>query len=225
MERRRWIPIVLAAAAFAVAAGALLPALPSNQMDSTSPIPYFIYDGRGIPGFDAADRQLAVWALNAWSRESGGKLKFREVKDESSALLRLRWVSAREGLFGEMQRIRIGDKEGAVVFVMPEVANLGQPLAGRAQTDNLLRDTIVYLTCVHELGHAVGLPHTRDFQDIMYSFGYGGDIVAYFMRYRDKLKSRDDIAKFSGLSPADATVLRTLYSPRIFNLGGKRPEE
>ncbi len=210
MNRRRWFPIVVAATAFAAAGGALR-ALPSNQMDSTYPIPYFIYDGRGTPGFEAADRQLAAWALNAWSRESGGKLKFREAKDESSALVRLRWVSAREGLFGETQRIRIGDQEGAVVFVMPEVANLGQPLASRAQADSLLRDTIVYLTCVHELGHAVGLPHTRDFQDIMYSFAYGGDIVAYFMRYRDKLKSREDIAKFSGLSLADATVLRTLY--------------
>ena len=216
MNRRRWLPILLAAA-FAV---------PINQMDSTLAIPYFIYDGRGTPGFDAADRQLAVWALNAWARESAGKLKFVEAKDESSALVRMRWVSAHEGLFGETQRIRVGDKEGAVVFVMPEVANLGQPLAGRAQTDHLLRDTIVYLTCVHELGHAVGLPHTRDFQDIMYSFGYGGDIVAYFMRYRDKLKSREDIAKFSGLSAADATVLRALYNRRIFDLGrGKRPGE
>jgi len=213
MKRRPWLLILMAAAALAAVGGALR-ALPANQMDSTSPIPYFIYDGRGTPGFDAADRQLAVWALNAWSRESGGKLKFTESKDEASALLRLRWVSARDGLFGETQRIRIGDKEGAVVFVMPEVANLGQPLAGRAQSDNLLRDTIVYLTCVHELGHAVGLPHTRDFQDIMYSFGYGGDIVAYFMRYREKLKSREDIAKFSGLSTADATVLRTIYNPR-----------
>ena len=112
-------------------------------------------------------------------------------------------------------------KRSASESVIRKAPNLGQPLAGRAQTDNLLRDTIVYLTCVHELGHAVGLAHTRDFQDIMYSFGYGGDIVAYFMRYRDKLKSREDIAKFSGLSPADATELRALYNKPINMLGSK----
>ena len=94
---------------------------------------------------------------------------------------------------------------------MPQVSVQGEPLASRAAQDGLLRDTIVYLTCVHELGHAVGLSHTRKFEDIMYYFGYGGDILDYFMRYRNKLQSRADIVKHSGLSTADVEVLRDLY--------------
>jgi hypothetical protein len=42
----------------------------------------------------------------------------------------------------------------------------------------------------------------------MYYFGYGGDLVGYFLRYRDKLRSRSDIAKFSGLSPNDIAELK-----------------
>ena len=95
--------------------------------------------------------------------------------------------------------------------MIPQASAQGEPLASRAAQDALLRDTIVYLTCVHELGHAVGLQHTRKFEDIMYYFGFGGDIVDYFMRYRNKLQSRADIAKYSGLSASDVQVLRSLY--------------
>jgi matrixin len=182
-----------------------------DVLDASAPIPFFIQDGTGVPGYVAQDRELARWALEAWSRESGGKLKFTEAQGPESALVRLRWVSAREGLFGETQHVQVGGKEGALVFVMPEVGQLGEPLSARALHDPLLRDTIVYLTCVHELGHAVGLPHTRKFEDIMYSFAYGGDIVQYFMRYREKLQSRGDIRRLSGVSPSDTAVLRQLY--------------
>jgi hypothetical protein len=98
------------------------------------------------------------------------------------------------------------------VNVMPDVSLQGEPLAGLATADVLLRDTIVYLTCVHELGHAVGLQHTRNFDDIMFYFGYGGDVVQYFMRYRTKLNSRDDIRKYSGLSDGDRRALHDLYA-------------
>jgi hypothetical protein len=174
-------------------------------------IPFFIEDGAGVPGYRQSDKDLAKLALAAWNRESGGKLKFVEAKSKDDALLRVRWISSQQGLFGETQRMIVHGQIGAVVNVMPEVAQLGEPLSTRALGDALLRDTIVYLTCVHELGHAVGLNHTRNFEDIMYSFAYGGDFVAYFMRYRNRLRERDDIRKYSGLSGADIDVLRVLY--------------
>ena len=183
---------------------------PGVMFDTSESIPYFIQDGAGVPGYLPSDRELAVWALAAWSRESLGKLKFSEAVNEKSALIRLKWISPNEGLFGETQHVVVGNKLGALVYVMPQVAQLGT-VAERAQTDSLMRDTIVYLTCVHELGHAVGLPHTRNFEDIMYSFAFGGDIVAYFMRYRGRLKTRNDITGFSGLSAGDETALRSLY--------------
>ena len=64
---------------------------------------------------------------------------------------------------------------------------------------------------MHELGNALGLRHTRDYADIMYFFGYGGDIPNYFGRYRTQLTARTDIAKVSGLSAGDVTRLKELY--------------
>jgi hypothetical protein len=177
----------------------------------SSPISYFIEDGKNVPGFDSGDRELAEMALAAWSRESGGHLKFVPATQESSALVRIRWISAADGLYGETQRTTVNGKPGAIVNVSPSVANLGEPIATMASKDRLLRDTIVYLTCVHETGHALGLQHTRNFQDIMYAFGYGGDIVEYFSRYRRNIKSRADIVRFSGVSPGDVMVLKSLY--------------
>jgi predicted Zn-dependent protease len=94
--------------------------------------------------------------------------------------------------------------KGAEVYVLPAPDQPGEK-------DALLRDAIVYLTCLHETGHALGLPHTDRFADIMYSFQYGGDITEYFGRYRRQLSSRTDIRKHSGMSPEDRKQLLELY--------------
>tara|TARA_Y100000588_G_scaffold50000_1_gene47072 strand:+ start:603 stop:941 length:339 start_codon:yes stop_codon:yes gene_type:complete len=111
-------------------------------------------------------------------------------------------------------RGRLLDRRPAAdVFVRPDIAGLGPGIAQKARLDPLFRDAVVYLTCVHELGHAFGLPHTDAFADIMYSFQYGGDFVSYFMRFRDQLKVRDDIRHVSPLSTADTGAFRFLYPP------------
>jgi hypothetical protein len=195
----------------AVISLALLFAPQFSRLDGQETITYFIEDGKGVPGYQDSDRELAKLALAAWSRESAGKLKFSEGASSSAALIRFRWISPDGGLYGETQRIQVNGKPGAIVYVMPQVSVQGEPLASRSAKDGLLRDAVVYLTCVHELGHAVGLSHTAKFEDIMYFFGYGGNILDYFMRYRNKLQVRSDIAKYSGLSAGDVEVLRTLY--------------
>ena len=176
--------------------------------DGPQTIPYYIADGKGVAGYDSGDRELATFALEAWARESGGTLKFTPARSEGEALLQVHWVAAGDRQFGQMQRITVGGRPGAVTFISPGVSAMGEPFASRSARDRLFRDTIVYLTCVHEIGHALGLAHTADFADIMYSFGHGGDLIAYFQRYRDKLQSRADIPKFSGLSPNDIAVLK-----------------
>src|ERR1700683_1731088 len=141
------------------------------------------------------DPQLAQWAFEAWQKASGGELKFTRVKDREHARIRLNWASAEQGMYGETRPTVFEGHLGAEVYVRPSPL----PVNG----DRLLRDTIVYLTCLHESGPALGLAHTAVFEDIMYSFQYGGDFTEYFGRYRRKLETRGDIAKNSGMSAAD----------------------
>jgi hypothetical protein len=152
------------------------------------------------------DPELARWALAAWEASSQGKLHFVEVKEEAKAQFRFTWETPAGGLYGETVPINVNGKRGAEIFIVNQTQGI---------TDRLLRDTIVYLTCLHESGHALGLSHTAAFADIMFYFGYGGDIDEYFGRYRRKLMGRADIRKNSGLSEADVLRLKAALVPAI----------
>jgi hypothetical protein len=183
----------------AQSAAILLLAAVCLAADSKSDTPFWVAPcDDSKTGCQPGDLDLARWALEAWQTASNGRLHFVETKDRQQALIRLVWASPQSGLYGETVPIEVKGRRGAQIFVVNTTRDV---------TDAMLRDTIVYLTCLHESGHALGLRHTDQFDDIMYSFQYGGDIPEYFGRYRRKLVKREDIRKNSGLSGADRTHL------------------
>jgi hypothetical protein len=180
-----------------------------NQPPAPLSIRYFIEQGSPGSGYRAGDDELARFALGAWERAAGGRLRFVPALREE-AILQIRFVPAAFGQYGEMMPIRVNGRPGAAVFVRPDTDALGADIAEQTRLDSLLRDAVVYLTCLHEIGHAIGLSHTSEYQDVMYFFGFGGDIPKFFGRYRAQLETRTDIAAHSGLSAGDLAQLQAL---------------
>ena len=158
-------------------------------------------------GCEASDPELAAWAVEAWQRAGEGRFTVSRTAEENKARIRIYWVAGPAGMYGEARPILVEGRPGAEVYVRPNLSQLGREIDLAGRKDRLFRHAIVYLTCLHETGHALGLSHTAAFEDIMYYFGYGGDIVEYFARYRRKLASRADIRKTPGISPSDQARL------------------
>ena len=161
-------------------------------------------DAKGDSGCQSGDAELAQWALEAWQAASQGSLRLARSDVMERAHIRIFWANGRSGIYGEARPIWVNGVQGAEVYVVPAVARADD-------RDPLLRETVVYLTCLHETGHALGLQHTSAFADIMYNFQYGGDIAGYFGRYRNQLVVRSDIRKQPGISAADRKNLLELW--------------
>jgi hypothetical protein len=150
-----------------------------------------------------ADAELAVWALEAWEKAAEGKIRLKRVATADDALLQVVHATGQSGQYGEAVPVMINGRRGVRLFIRSGTFG---------GADKLLRDTIVYLTVLHEAGHAFGLRHTRDFADIMYSFQYGGDLAEYFNRYRRKIARREDIRQHSGIAPGDLRQLKAILA-------------
>jgi predicted Zn-dependent protease len=167
-------------------------------------------------GHERAD--FAEWAMEAWAKGSGGTLRAVRVAKPEEAEIIFRFVNPRRrGLYGQSTAVQREGKIVSEIVINPSIDSLGPDMAAAVAKDPLYGDVILFLTCVHEAGHALGPVHTRDYADIMYSFEFGGDFVAYFQRYRNRLRSVDDIRATSPLSSGDIRQIKQVVPAKKQN--------
>ena len=150
--------------------------------------------------------QLVERAMRTWSTAADGGFTLRRTFIPREAGISV-FFNGAGGNYGET-RPRVNRATGLI-----EQAEVAIAADAPIQADPMTRDIIVYLTALHELGHALGLEHTVNFDDIMYLFREPEDGPRYFGNYRRLLRTGDDIGttKATGLSAYDVTALRALY--------------
>lgn len=156
-------------------------------------------------GAPAGAETLVERAMTTWTEAAEGRFTLRKTTTSDGASVRVQFVSG-NAIYGEA-RPRVGPTG--------DIISADVRINGDVSGDTMDRRIILYLTALHELGHVIGLPHTDEFSDIMYSFRRPDDGARYFGAYRRRLRNSDDVgsARATGLSPGDLAALQMLYKP------------
>jgi hypothetical protein len=148
--------------------------------------------------------ELVERAMKTWSDAADGRLVLVRAASRDEAAIRVFFVQS-DTTYGEAAP-RVDPATGLI-------ARADVAINAAVPDDPLDARIVVYLTALHELGHAIGLAHSDTFSAIMYRFRRPDDGARYFSAYRSKLRSIADVgsARATGLDPEDISAFRRLY--------------
>jgi predicted Zn-dependent protease len=158
-------------------------------------------DSNGAPQGAVA---LVEKALQTWTRAADGRFTLSRAPARNQAAITITFISS-DAIYGET----VPRVDAAKRFILS--ADIA--INATVPPDPVDARIVVYLTALHELGHALGLAHTDNFRDIMYRFQRPDDGERYFGGFKKLLTSAADIGSptATGLSPQDVGRLRALY--------------
>jgi tetratricopeptide (TPR) repeat protein len=163
-------------------AGSLYRWLPSDV-----PLKVFIEPGNGVLHYRAEFRSMLVDAFNAWTAATNGKLSWVEVDKESAANILCRWQtepdSSGEGGSANLGTVAVNGRhiiKNAIIKVFTQEAK--QTEEGYMPVSAAYANQV----CFHEVGHALGMPHSPNKNDIMFAMSFEPNSPSAILSGRDK---------------------------------------
>lgn len=173
---------------------------------------YISSNSEAIPAYKQADfRSFTREAMDEWTRVSRGQVKFTTTSDPKEANLWVTWTPdfANPGALGYTRC----NKEHSKCWV--QIRSMYRPGG-----DTVMKDSFTRLTLLHEVGHVIGLGHSRRAADIMCT-GEHGDTCSQMV---NAVKSSDFIPEITEGDREDLATVFTATRQANSNVGNTNPQ-
>lgn len=134
------------------------------------PLKVFVQSDPTVDGFRPSLTKMVTDCFDKWADASGHRIDWEEVKDKNAADVLFRWRRDHEGdqLSGAEGGLTIDDRytyeDGRHTIERALITVWTHNMDGtRVRSDEELR-----ATTLHEIGHALGLPHSPNNNDVMF---------------------------------------------------------